>query len=330
MKNERNGARLLGRFGGMATAVALAAALAACGSSMPELGTKADGAESFQLTNEIGQHVTAVAVRAGASEDDFPASFMAEGQTFESGATDEAYLPADVTATDVDLLFTCDDGTQVLVDDVDMTAADAYFVKYEDGVGFLTYKDADGNDKSTKDASVAAQQAREQKKADQEAADAVAKTLDALPSKDALTTDDETAITDARSAYDALTDAQKELVPSESLAKLTDDEAQLQTLKQQADEQAAAEKAAQEQAAQAAAAAQASSSSFSGGNSSSYSAPAPSSEPSSSAAEAPAPAAEPAPAPAQSSEDCTADNIVLDGPAQSSEDCTAENIVLDN
>ena len=60
---------------------------------------------------------------------------------------------------------------------------------------------------------------------DQAAADAVIAKIDALPTT--VTTADKAAIEAARAAYNALTDAQKEKVSAETLAKLTDAEAAL-------------------------------------------------------------------------------------------------------
>ena len=49
--------------------------------------------------------------------------------------------------------------------------------------------------------------------------------IDALPAADDVTVNDETDIINARAAYDALSDAQKVLIESDTLQKLTDDEA---------------------------------------------------------------------------------------------------------
>ena len=49
--------------------------------------------------------------------------------------------------------------------------------------------------------------------------------IDALPAADDVTVNDETDIINARAAYDALSDAQKVLIDADTLQKLTDDEA---------------------------------------------------------------------------------------------------------
>ena len=65
-------------------------------------------------------------------------------------------------------------------------------------------------------------------KADQEAAQLVTDAIAALPSD--ITTQDRTAIEEARKAYDALTDAQKQYISKESLSKLEKAESDLQVL----------------------------------------------------------------------------------------------------
>ncbi len=59
----------------------------------------------------------------------------------------------------------------------------------------------------------------------------VAAMINALPAAADVTTADETAIVEARTAYDALTDAQKTAFPAETLAKLTDAETALAVAK---------------------------------------------------------------------------------------------------
>ncbi|MBS6736361.1 MAG: DUF4430 domain-containing protein, partial [Clostridiales bacterium] len=66
--------------------------------------------------------------------------------------------------------------------------------------------------------------------ADQAAADAVAEQIAALPSADELTLDDQEAVASARTAYTALTDAQKALVAQETLQTLAQLEARLAEL----------------------------------------------------------------------------------------------------
>lgn len=317
--------RVPAALGTVALALAVALGAAACGGArLAMIGTKTDGCASFELTNGLGHAVTAMAARDGASEDDFPASFMGEDQGLEADATAEVELPEGLDATNVDLMLTCDDGSQVVVEDVDVTVAEEFTAKSEDGVGFLAYKDADGNERDTKGASLAAKQAREQAAADAQAASAVAAQIEALPAVDALTLDDATkqAVGDARAAYDALTEAQRALVPAEDGQGLADREARLATMQQKADEEAAAAAAKAQAEAEAAARARrqtTSSSSGGSGYSGGYGSSSRSTSTStgtkstttssggSSGGSSSAPAA-----PSQSTEDCTRDNIALD------------------
>ena len=314
--------RLLTVVGTVALAFFVAVGMAACGSAEAAMiGTKEDGCTSFKLTNGLGHAVAAMSARDGASEDDFPASFMTEDQSLPADATAEVELPAGVDATNVDLLLTCDDGSQVVVEDVDVTVADSFTVKSEDGVGFLAYTDADGNEKDTKEASLAAKQAREeaaaaeaQAAADAQAAQAVADQVAALPAVDALTLDDATkqAVADAHAAYDALTDAQRALLPAETAQGIVDREAQLVALQQEADEAAAAAKAQAEAAAKAKQNSQSTSSSSSSskgtsGGSSSYYGGGSSSKGTSGGSSS----SDGSSAPSQGTEDCTNDNIPI-------------------
>ncbi len=81
--------------------------------------------------------------------------------------------------------------------------------------------------------------AAEQAAADQAAADAVADTINSLPTE--VTVNDKEAIEAARAAYAALTDAQKDLVDAETLAKLEAAEEALAAADQAAADQAAAD-----------------------------------------------------------------------------------------
>ena len=70
----------------------------------------------------------------------------------------------------------------------------------------------------------------EQKITDLEAAKAVTDAINALPATDEVTLDDKATVEAARAAYNALTDAQKDLVDKNTLKKLTDDEEKLAEL----------------------------------------------------------------------------------------------------
>ena len=70
--------------------------------------------------------------------------------------------------------------------------------------------------------------------ADKTAADSAASSMNALKSADAVTLADKAAVQAARAAYDKLTDAQKKLVPAETLKKLTDAEGKIAALEKDA------------------------------------------------------------------------------------------------
>ena len=70
--------------------------------------------------------------------------------------------------------------------------------------------------------------------ADKTAADAAAQSITALKSADTVTLADKAAVEAARAAYDELTDTQKKLVPADTLKKLTDAEAKIAALEQEA------------------------------------------------------------------------------------------------
>ena len=72
--------------------------------------------------------------------------------------------------------------------------------------------------------------------------DPVIAKLEAIPDADRLTLADETAVKEAREAYDALNDTQKALVNSDDLARLTDAEARLAQLHTDAEKAAEVEK----------------------------------------------------------------------------------------
>lgn len=68
---------------------------------------------------------------------------------------------------------------------------------------------------------------------DTEAAEEVIRQINLLPNTDALTVQDETSVSAARTAYENLSDAQKALVPEEILSALAEKEARIEELKAQ-------------------------------------------------------------------------------------------------
>ncbi|MCC3402604.1 Ig-like domain-containing protein [Eubacterium callanderi] len=90
----------------------------------------------------------------------------------------------------------------------------------------------------------------EQQADDQAKADAVTELIKSLPAKDELTLAMKPMVTYARAAYDALSEAQQALVPSETLQKLTEAEAQMLALEAEADADAKASQVVTDQIAQ--------------------------------------------------------------------------------
>ncbi|MBS5323345.1 MAG: DUF4430 domain-containing protein [Lachnospiraceae bacterium] len=86
---------------------------------------------------------------------------------------------------------------------------------------------------ATENLKKAMEEAKEQMSQDKLAAESVIAKINVIGE---VTLESEAVITEARTAYDKLTDAQKELVGTENLAKLTDAEKKLAELKQQAEE----------------------------------------------------------------------------------------------
>ena len=133
-------------------------------------------------------------------------------------------LPAaeDVTINDKDYIETAREAYEALTD------------------GQKALVDEDSYKKLT-DAEEALAKIEEQIQADAEAAQAVKEQIDALPAANKVTVNDKDAIEAARAAYDALTDAQKELVPFAEKAKLVVDEAALDAAEKFAADEAAAD-----------------------------------------------------------------------------------------
>jgi len=157
----------------------------------------------------------------------------------EKAAEDEA--AADAVKQAINDLPTAEN---VTVDDADAIAAarEAFEALTDDQKGLV-----DGDTMKTLDdaeaALDAAKKTAEKAAEDQAAADAVKKAINDLPAAENVTVDDTDAIAAVREAFEALTDDQKGLVDGDTMKKLDDAEAALDTAKK------AAEKAAEDQAA---------------------------------------------------------------------------------
>ena len=114
-----------------------------------------------------------------------------------------------------------------LVSDEDSAAAKTLVTNAQNDIDNITYDQSKGLDvfKAAVDAIITKLKADV---ADQKAADAVITQINALSNE--VTIDDKDAIEEARAAYDALTDGQKSKVSAKILKKLTDAEAALKVL----------------------------------------------------------------------------------------------------
>lgn len=233
------------------------------------VGEQTEDAYDILLTNATGNVITGLSVK-GSSEQEYPANMMGTDQKIEADETIEFfYMSADQTDTSetapnettetegaesadsssqadeseqsapisdalinetYSLQVTFEDGTvkelsNFAVDD--MEEAD---LMYEEEVIFVKYTSLSENvEINTKETEFAIQ-------ADKDAAQVVSDQIQAIGE---VTLDSESVIVSARTAYDALTDSQKQYVTNAQL--LTEQESELTALKQAAADQAAAE-----------------------------------------------------------------------------------------
>lgn len=234
------------------------------------VGEESEDAYDILLTNATGNVITGLSVKSS-SQTGYPANMMSTDQKieadetvqffytseYEGGGINDVSSSEDSDASDSDtgsdtseeetapianaainetysLQVTFEDGTvkeltTFAVDD--MKEAD---LMYEDEVAFVKYTSVSEEvEINTKETELAV-------KANKDAAQAVNDQIQAIGE---VTLESESAIAAARTAYDALTDDQKQYVTNAQL--LTDQENTLASLKQAAEEQAAAEAAAQ-------------------------------------------------------------------------------------
>ena len=93
------------------------------------------------------------------------------------------------------------------------------------------------------EAKIAALEKKAKEESEKAAADTASASITSLKAADAITLADKDAVTAARTAYDKLTEAQKKLVPAETLKKLTDAEAKIAALEKAKKESEKAAKA---------------------------------------------------------------------------------------
>ena len=124
----------------------------------------------------------------------------------------------------------------------DVTLADKEDIEtVRDAYDALTDAQKEKIDDETLQKLTDAEAALEQAEADKEAADAVAAMIEALPGATKVTLNDKDAIEAASAAYDELTDAQKDYVPTQDKIKLALDKAALEAAQKFADDEAAAD-----------------------------------------------------------------------------------------
>lgn len=150
--------------------LAVSVCLTGCGGSKYEqIGQKVDGSVSTLITNGLGSDITSLKVRVNGTEK-WGEELLAEQQTVLAEKTDELNMLLEKQGATYDLLLGLAKGEDVEIHGIDFATMKDITLKYEDGVGFVTYKDADGNEVSTKDAALAEKKAAEEKaKAEAEA-----------------------------------------------------------------------------------------------------------------------------------------------------------------
>ncbi len=214
---------------------------------LQEIGNPYDSKE-IEMTNEMGGMITGLSVKSS-DEDAYPSNMMKNGQTFaddetvnffyepsveeraeelteeindDAGQTNEAGLT-------YSLQVTMENGDVYELSDFDLEDMEEVTLHLEDGVAYLEYRSISENILvSTKDIELAI-------KADKEAAQAV---IDRIAAIGDDTQDREAAVTEAREAYDALTEDQKAYVTN--LDRLEELEAaQEEALQEEAEQQAA-------------------------------------------------------------------------------------------
>ncbi len=136
---------------------------------IPEIGEKTDTSAAIQLTNETGAEVTSVWLRVSGQED-WGEELVQESFTipesesfmlnFEPEETAEDGTTAPVEAWDLSVGY--EDGSYVVMNQVDLQAAAEMTMCWEDDVAFVKYQDPETQEEiSTKEDEIARRQAEE-------------------------------------------------------------------------------------------------------------------------------------------------------------------------
>ena len=117
----------------------------------------------------MGSDIDSLKTRAAGTEK-WGDELLPEGMTIAPEAAAELHLADATGGKGVDFLVGLAEGDDVEIHSVDLTTLKSLAFSFEDEVGFVTFKDDDGNDGSTKDAALAEKKAEEEakKKAEEE------------------------------------------------------------------------------------------------------------------------------------------------------------------
>lgn len=122
------------------------------------IGETGSDATKVKITNGLGKDVKAFQMRK--SGDETWTDLLKEGELIASNASVELGYVASQEPATYDFLLTCSDDTKVQIDGLALDAMNDLTLMVQDGVGYVTYKDANGNDATTKaEEAPAAQQA---------------------------------------------------------------------------------------------------------------------------------------------------------------------------
>ncbi len=227
----------------------------------PEVGEKTDTSRSIQLTNETGAEVTSVWLRVSGQEEWgeelVQGSFtIPEAESFnlnyEPQETAEDGTTAPVEAWDLSVGY--EDGSYVVMNQVDLQAVTEMTMCWEDDVAFVKYQDPDTQEEvSTKEDEIARQQAAAEAAAQ---AQAEAEAAEKAAQEEAQRQAEEEAAAQAEAEAAAAAQAQAEAEAAAAAQAQAEAEAAAAAQAQAEAEAAAAAQAQAEAEAAAAAAAQ--------------------------------------------------------------------------
>lgn len=144
------------------------------------IGQEQEGAYQVAMDNQIGQDITAVAVKL-TSQESYPASLMEEGQTWSNGETAlVCYLPEEAAASQTEggvavsdgyeMQLTLGDGSNITFTTVPFEDMDACVLHLEDGVPYLEYTSLSSQEEVSTQETEAAAIALAQQQAEEAAA----------------------------------------------------------------------------------------------------------------------------------------------------------------